>query len=396
MRAIPVSDSIHWVGAVDWNLRDFHGYETPRGTTYNAYLVQGADTIALVDTVKAPFVDELLSRIADVVDPAKVGLIVVNHVEPDHNGGLPAVMAAMPNARVVASAAGVKGIAEYHGGLVVDAVGADDVIDLGGRTLRFLPASMVHWPDSMFTYCPEVTTLMPNDAFGQHMASAERFADEVGVPLALEELGIYFANILMALDTPIEKAIAKLGESGWAPTVIAPSHGVIWRGEALAAALKSYERWTSNTLRDKVVVAYGTMWGSTDALARRIADGVAAEGVEVSLYDLAVSPISTITHDLLEAKGLLLGSSTLHRAMIFRVAGYLQWIAGLKPTGRLGGAFGSYGWSSGAVEQITARMTEIGFQMVGEPYKQKYRPTDEELMAAYQWGREFARAVKGA
>jgi anaerobic nitric oxide reductase flavorubredoxin len=216
------------------------------------------------------------------------------------------------------------------------------------------------------------------------------------VPLALEELGIYFANILMALDTPIEKAIAKLGEAGWAPTVIAPSHGVIWRGEALSAALKAYERWTTNTLRDKVVIAYGTMWGSTDALARRIADGVAAEDVEVSLYDLAVSPISTITHDLLEAKGLLLGSSTLHRAMIFRVAGYLQWIAGLKPTGRLGGAFGSYGWSSGAVEQITARMTEIGFQMVGEPFKQKYRPTEDELAAAFDWGREFARAVKSA
>jgi anaerobic nitric oxide reductase flavorubredoxin len=396
MRSVPVSDGISWVGAIDWNLRDFHGYETPRGTTYNAYLVVGSDKVALIDTVKAPFVDELLSRISDVIDPAKVDIIVVNHVEPDHNSGLPAVMAAMPNARVVASAAGVKGIAEYHGGLTVDAVGADDSIDLGGRTLRFLPASMVHWPDSMFTYCPEVTTLMPNDAFGQHMASAERFADEVGTPLALEELGIYFANILMALDTPIEKAIAKIAEMGWAPTIIAPSHGVIWRGEALPAALAAYDRWTSNTLRDKVVVAYGTMWGSTDALARRIADGVAAEGVEVSLHDLASSSISSITHELLEAKGLLIGSSTLHRAMVFRVAGYLQWIAGLKPTGRLGGAFGSYGWSSGAVEQITQRMVEIGFTMVGEPYKQKYRPTEDELAAAYQWGRDFARAVKSA
>ncbi len=396
MRAVPVSDSVHWVGAIDWNLRDFHGYETPRGTTYNAYLVQGADTIALIDTVKTPFVDELLSRVADFVDPSKVGLIVVNHVEPDHNSGLREVMAAMPDARVVASAAGVKGIAEYHDGLAVEAVGADDVIDLGGRTLRFLPVSMVHWPDSMFTYCPEVTTLMPNDAFGQHMASAERFADEVGTPLAIEELGIYYANILMGLGTHVAKAVAKIAEVGWAPTVIAPSHGVIWRGEALAKAIESYGRWTSNTLRDKVVIAYGTMWGSTDALARRIADGVAAEGVEVSLFDLAGSRIADITHELLEAKALLLGSPTLHRAMVFRVAGYLQWIAGLKPTGRLGGAFGSYGWSSGAVEQITARMTELGFTMVGEPYKQKYRPTQEELTAAFEWGREFARAVKGA
>jgi anaerobic nitric oxide reductase flavorubredoxin len=255
---------------------------------------------------------------------------------------------------------------------------------------------MVHWPDSMFTYCPEVSTLMPNDAFGQHMASAERFADEVGADLALEELGIYYANILMGLGTPVGKAVAKIAEVGWAPTVVAPSHGVVWRGDALGKAVEAYGRWTSNTLLDKVVIAYGTMWGSTDALARRIADGVAAEGVEVSLFDLAVSPVATITRELLEAKGLLLGSATLHRGMIFRVAGYLQWLAGLKPAGRLGGAFGSYGWSSGAVEQITARMTELGFQMVGEPYKQKYRPTEDELAAAFEWGREFARAVKQA
>jgi flavorubredoxin len=177
---------------------------------------------------------------------------------------------------------------------------------------------------------------------------------------------------------------------------VAPSHGVIWRGDALGRAIEAYGRWTSNTLRDKVIVAYGTMWGATDALARRIADGVAAEGVEVSLYDLAVSPIAAITADLLEAKGLLLGSPTLHKAMLYRVAGYLQWLAGLHPVGRLGGAFGSYGWSSGAVEQVTARMAELGFTMVGEPYKQKYRPTEDELAAAFEWGRAFARAVKEA
>lgn len=395
MRAIPVADGITWVGAIDWNLRDFHGYETPRGTTYNAYIVRGADKVALIDTVKAPFVDELLSRVAQVVDPASVDVIVVNHVEPDHNGGLPEVMAAMPNARVVASGSGVKGVAEYHDGLTVEAVGADDVIDLGGKTLRFLPMPMVHWPDSMFAYCPESACLMPNDAFGQHMASAERFADEVGVDLCLEELGIYYANILMPLGPQVAKAVEKIGAAGWTPSVVAPSHGVIWRGETFGRALAEYSRWTSNTLRDKVVVAYSTMWGSTDQLARAVVDGVASEGVETIMFDLAVSPIATVTHELLEAKGLLLGSPTLHHGMLFRVAGYLQWLAGLKPAGRLGGAFGSYGWSSGAVEQVGARMTEIGFTVV-EPYKQKFRPTEEDLAAAREWGAEFAKAVKKA
>ncbi|MDZ4063370.1 MAG: FprA family A-type flavoprotein, partial [Coriobacteriia bacterium] len=199
MRAIPVSDGISWVGAIDWNLRDFHGYETPRGTTYNAYLVQGSEKIALVDTVKARFTRELLSRVASILPPDAVDVIVVNHVEPDHNSGLRTVMAAMPDARVVATRAGVAGVAEYHDGLEIEIVGPDDVIDLGGKTLQFLPMPMVHWPDSMFTYVAEPKTLLPNDAFGQHMASSERFADEVGYDLALEELTVYFANILMPL-----------------------------------------------------------------------------------------------------------------------------------------------------------------------------------------------------
>ena len=303
MRAVPVSEHITWVGAVDWDLRDFHGFETPRGSTYNAYLVLGSDKIALVDTVKTPFVGELLSRVSEVVDPAKIDLIVVNHVEPDHNSGLPDVMAACPNARVVASPSGVRGVADYHDGLVVDAVGPDDVIDLGGVTLRFIGAPMVHWPDSMFTFCPEDAVLMCNDAFGQHLASAERFAEEVGVDLAIEELGIYYANILMGLESAMGKSFEKVAAAGWAYTTIAPSHGVIWRGEAMARAQEAYARWNRGEVRDKVVVVYSTMWGSTEQLANTIADAVIAEGVEAEVFDLADTPFAHIVYELLEREG---------------------------------------------------------------------------------------------
>ncbi len=209
MQSVQISEAIRWVGAIDWELRDFHGYETPRGTTYNAYLVRGEKT-ALIDTVKLPFVDELLSRVRSVMDPADVDHIIVNHIEPDHNGGLRAVMEAMPNAKVVATKTGAAGVFEYHDGLEIGVVGPDDVIDLGGRTLHFLPEPMVHWPDSMFTYCPEERVLMPNDAFGQHLASEERFADEVGVDLALEELVTYYANILMPLGKQVSKAVEQV------------------------------------------------------------------------------------------------------------------------------------------------------------------------------------------
>lgn len=394
MRAVPVSDGIDWVGVIDWNLRDFHGYETPRGTTYNAYLVRGSNMTALVDTVKTPFVEELLSRVSSIMDPADVDLIVVNHIEPDHNSGLRAVMAAMPNARVVASAGGVRGIIEYHDGLTVDAVGANDVIDLGGKTLHFMPMPMVHWPDSMFTYVPESKTLLPNDAFGQHMACAERFADEVGMELSLHELSEYYANILMPIGKQVAKSVEKVVEAGWELEVIAPSHGVIWRGDAIRQAIEAYGWMTESRTRDKIVVAYATMWGSTDVLARAIADGIAAEGTEVVLYDIAVSPIALITLELLDARALLLGSPTLHHGMLHHVAGYLQYLAGVKPPGKLAGTFGSYGWSSGATKQMDERLLDIGFEMPFESYTQKYRPTAEETQAAREWGASFARAVK--
>jgi anaerobic nitric oxide reductase flavorubredoxin len=395
MRAIPVSEHIRWVGGIDWNLRDFHGFETPRGSTYNAYLVRGETQTALIDTVKTPFVGEMLSRVAEVVDPASIDLIVVNHVEPDHNSGLRDVMAACPRARVVASPSGVRGVAEYHDGLVVEAVGPDDVIDLGGRSLHFLPMPMVHWPDSMFTFCPEEAVLMCNDAFGQHLASAERFADEVGPDLAIEELGVYYANILLPLGKQVAKAVEKVIGAGWDFKVIAPSHGVIWRGDVVAKALAAYSRWTSNTLRDAVVIAYSTMWGSTDALAKAIADGVASQGVDVALYDLAVTPYAQILYEFLETKGFIVGSPTLHHGMLFRTAGFLQYLGGLQPVGRVGAAFGSYGWSSGAAAQIVERLTAIGIDNCLEPYTQKYRPTADELAAAREWGASFARVVVG-
>lgn len=395
MIAKPITDSIHWVGAIDWNLRDFHGYDTPAGTTYNAYLVMGDDKIALVDTVKAAFVPELLQRVRSVVPLDKVDYIVVNHIEPDHNGGLAAVAAAMPQAKLVASGSGVRGIAEYHGPeLVVEAVNADTVIDLGGKTLRFMPMPMVHWPDSMFTYCPEVKCLMPNDAFGQHVASAERFADEVGQRLVIDEMTEYYANILMPLGAQVSKAIAKVVEAGWELDVVAPSHGVCWRGGMIETAVTVLSELAAGTTTDKLVICYSTMWGSTDLLAREIADGVTETGVKVHVFDLAVASYSHIMRHVLSARALLVGSPTLHHGMLHRNAGFLQYVAGLKPAGKIAGTFGSYGWSSGATKQMTGRLADIGFTQPEPDFTVKFRPNDDDLAAAREWGRRFGEHVK--
>ena len=394
MRATQVTNGIWWVGAIDWGLRDFHGFETPQGTTYNCYLVVGETGIALVDTTKAPFVPELLARIQSVVPLERVTHIIVNHIEPDHNGGLPGVMAAIPHARVVASPSGVRGVAEYHNGLEVEAVKADDVIDLGGKTLHFMAQPMVHWPDSMFTYCPEAAMLMPNDAFGQHVASEERFADEFGLEGALDELGIYYANILLPLGTAVGKAVTKVVDAGWKLDIVAPSHGLIWRGDDIGAILNAYARWGAGEKRDKALVVFSTMWGSTDAIARSVAEGIGATGVEVEVYDLALSPLAHITAELLEAKALVLGSPTLHHGMLYRVAGYLQYLSGLKPTDRIAATFGSYGWSKGADKEMRTRLEEIGFELPFEDFLVKFRPSAEDLTAAEAWGREIGEAVK--
>lgn len=395
MQAVRVADGINWVGVIDWNLRDFHGYEVTRGSTYNAYLVQGAEKTALVDTVKLPFVPELLARISTLVPLDSIDYIVVNHVEPDHNGGLRACMEAMPNAKVVASAGGVKGVAEYHGpDLQLAAVGDDDVIDLGGLTLHFAPMPMVHWPDSMFTYCPERCVLMCNDAFGQHLASGARFADEVGLELAMEELAIYFANILMPVAPQVAKAVEKIAEKGWTCETIAPSHGVIWRKRDVPAVIDAYDRYASGDTFNKVIIAYSSMWGSTDIMARAIADGVAETGACAHLYDLAVTHYSRVVRHIFDGRALLMGSPTLHRGMLHRPRGFLHYLAGLKPKDKIGGAFGSYGWSSGATKQITGELEAMGFEMPFSDITLKYAPTPEDIEACRQWGASFGRLAQ--
>jgi flavorubredoxin len=253
---------------------------------------------------------------------------------------------------------------------------------------------MVHWPDSMFSYCPEERVLMPNDAFGQHVSSSERFADEYGLDGALRQLGIYYANILLPLGTQVSKAVQKVLDTGWAIDVIAPSHGLIWRGDTNAPMLAEYARWTAGEKRDKAVVVFSTMWGSTASLAASITDGITAGGIEVAMYDLALTSHAHIAYELLEAKALVLGSPTLHHGMLYRVAGLLQYLEGLHPTERIAGVFGSLGWGGGAAKAMRARLEEIGFELPFEDFTQKFRPTAEDLANAEAWGRTIAEAVK--
>ena len=172
MQAIEIRPNIYWVGAIDWSMRSFHGYQTGRGTTYNAYLILD-EKITLIDTVKEGFAPELLARIKSVIDPAKIDYIISSHVEPDHSGAIPFMMQHCPKAKVITSLPNdEKGLKAHYGDLPYQGVKAGDSLSIGQRTLQFVPTPMLHWPDSMVTYCPEEKILFSNDAFGQHLASS--------------------------------------------------------------------------------------------------------------------------------------------------------------------------------------------------------------------------------
>src|SRR3990172_571977 len=298
MSKVTLADNIYWVGAVDWNIRDFRGYTTRRGTTYNAYLILD-DKIALIDTVRHTFSNDLLRNVCDIVSPEKIDYIIVNHVEMDHSSALPLVKEYMKNATLIASQKGKEAIIQHYGDhFNIETVKTGDQLKLGKRTLQFVEAPMLHWPDSMFTYVLPDKILMPNDAFGQHLATSQRFDDEVDQHILMEEAKTYYANILMLFGPLITRKIEEIVQMGIPISMIAPSHGVIWRSNP-SKIITAYLDWSAGKSKNKVVIVYDTMWGSTDKMARAIAEGAISQGVEVKFLKLRASDNSEAVTEIL-------------------------------------------------------------------------------------------------
>lgn len=393
MNKVFLADRINWVGVVDWNIRDFHGYITRRGTSYNSYLVQD-DKIALVDTVKYTFSNELLRNIGDFVDPRKLDFIIVNHVEMDHSSSLPTITKYAKNATLIASQRGKDAIIEHYGAdFNIQVVKTGDTLKLGKHTLSFIEAPMLHWPDSMFTYVVEDKILMPNDAFGQHLASAQRFDDEVDGHVLMEEAATYYANILMPLAPLITRKIQEVVKMNIPIKMIAPSHGVIWRSNP-SKIIKAYEDWSSNTSKNKVVIVFDTMWGSTNKMARAIAEGAVSQGVEVKLLKLRAANRTEAMTEILDAKAVVVGSPTLNNCIFPTVGSFLTYATGLKPKGKLWSFFGSYGWGGGAVRNMTEIAKKAGFQINEQSVEVKYIPKNEDLKTCVEFGQQIATRIK--
>ena len=385
-----IREGIHWVGAIDWNLRNFHGFITHRGTTYNAYLIVD-EKIALVDTVKEPFFPEMMRRIKEIVDPEKIDYLISNHTEPDHSGSIKKVLEVAENAELIASDFGTKSLRRYYGkDLEITSIKEKPSVSLGKRTLNFVPIPMVHWPDSMVTYVPEEKLLLSNDAFGQHLASSKRFDDEVDLAVLMQEATTYYANIVMPLWMSVSRAFKAL--EGLDIEVIAPSHGIIWRGNP-EMILDAYQGWVEGKSEKRAVIVYDTMWGSTEKVANALAEGISSEGVVVNLYRLRETHNSDVIAQILEAKAVLVGSPTLNNGLFPSVASFLAYMKGLKPRNKIGAAFGSYGWGGGAKRAIEAEMKASGIELLESGLDYNYRPTEKELEEAVEFGRTVARKI---
>ena len=393
MNKITLAEGINWVGVVDWNIRDFHGYVTKRGSTYNAYLIQDEKT-ALVDTVKHTFSNELLRNICELVDPEKIDYIIVNHVEMDHSSSLPVIAKYAKNATIIASPRGKDAIIEHYGAdFNIQTVQTGDQLKLGKRTLQFVEAPMLHWPDSMFTYVVEDKILMPNDAFGQHLASSERFDDEVDAHVLMEEATIYYANILMPLAPLIARKLEEVTKMGIPIDMIAPSHGIIWRSDP-SKIIKAYSDWSAGVSKNKTVIVFDTMWGSTDMMARAVAEGVASQGVDVKLLKLRASNRTEAMTEITDAKAVVVGSPTLNNGMFPTLGSFLTYATGLKPKGKLWAFFGSYGWGGGAVKAMTEMAQKAGFEVYEQSIQVKYVPDSEDLKKCFEFGQQIAAKIK--
>ncbi len=396
MKAVEIIKDVYWVGGIDYDVRNFHGYSytTHHGTTYNAYLITGEKT-ALIDAVYGPFSDEMFRRISSVVSTDEIQYVISNHAEMDHSGAVPEVLDRVKNATLVCTARATDVLKKhYPDGWNIQTVKTGEEVDLGGKTLRFYEAPMLHWPESMFTYYVEEEMLLPNDAFGQHYATEKRFSDEVDQNVLWREAEKYYANILWPLSRMVQRKIEEVVELGLPIKTIAPSHGLIWRKDPLQIVTRYLEWAKGERINSKVVITWDTMWQSTTKIARAIASGVNDEGLTPLLHLIPHSDRSDIMADLLEARGILVGCPTLHNDILPTVAPILSDLEVLKPVGKKCAAFGSYGWGGGSVKRIQESMERGKMDIVLEPFVLKWVPTDDELTKAYEYGREFARKVK--
>lgn len=395
LKAIKVTDKVYWVGAIDWAIRDFHGYATNRGTTYNAYIILD-EKVTLIDTVKKEFKEEFFTRISSIIDPEKIDYIISNHAELDHSGLLPDVIEHCKPEKVFASTMGVKALKAHFPKMTTEITALKDAekLSIGKSELSFIEARMLHWPDSMITYMEDEGILFTNDIFGMHLATLERFDDEVNENIINFEAAKYYANIVLPYSPFVTKLINKVESLNLNIKYLATDHGPIWR-KNIGTIISSYKEWAEQKPSNTAIIVYDTMWGSTHKMATAIAEGIRQEGVVARLTSLKASHRSDVMMKVFKAGALVVGSPVLNGTLFPTVVDVLTYIKGLRPTNLICSSFGSYGWNKGPLNELKDILTnEIKAEYVGDLVVSSYVPDDEVLNQCVEQGRLIAQKLK--
>jgi flavorubredoxin len=391
-RSVKITDNVTFVGKIDHELRSFHGEElsTFRGSSYNAYLVKGEKT-KLIDTVWTPFAKEFVDNLKSIIDLNEIDYVISLHGEVDHSGALPYLMREIPGTPIYCSVnalSSLKGM--YHQDWNFVPVKTGDKLDLGGKSLTFIEARMLHWPDNLMCYLDDEQILFSTDIFGQHISVEELYDDTYDLCEIMYEAKKYYANII----TPYAKmARVKLEEvlaMNLPIKLICPSHGVIWRSN-INAILENYQKWSSDYKENQICIVYDTMWNSTKMMAEAIAQGIGnmKTGVTVKVLNSSKRDKNDIIAEIFSSKAVLFGSSTVNRGILSSIATIFDLVTGLKFVGKKAAAFGSYGWGGEGVKILTEMATKAGFELVNEGIRAQWVPDEEALGRCIKFGEDF-------
>ena len=385
-----ISDTVTWVGKIDWELRTFHGeeYSTHKGSSYNSYLIKDDKTV-LMDTVWSPFSKEFIANLKNEIDLNKIDYIIMNHSESDHSGALTDLMKEIPNTPIYCTKSGVKIIkGHYHQDWNFVEVKTGDTLDLGKNKLTFVEAKMLHWPDTMFTYMSGENILFSNDGFGQHYASEFMYNDKVDQAELFQEAIKYYANILAPFSKFVTRKIEEILSFNLQVDMICPSHGIIWRDNPLQIVNK-YMEWANNYQENQITIIYDTMWNDTRRMAESIAEGIKSsnEEITVKIFNSSKTDKNDIITEVFKSKMVLVGSSTINKGILSSTAAILEMIKGLEFKGKKAAAFGSYGWSGESTKIITEDLKKSGFEIINDGIRELWNPDEDGLNRCRNFGK---------
>ena len=386
--------SVYWVGARDINNRHFHGelYPIDEGCTYNAYLIVD-DQVTLIDTVEEEFSQDCIERIQSVLGDRPVDNIIMQHAEPDHSGGLLEIKAIYPNAKIYASVGGVRNIkAQFPIDFEIQALKTKDTLNTGKYNFVFVEMQMIHWPDNMLTYCPELKTVFSNDAFGQHIVNYQLTDENLDKGFCLDKAKEYFANIVLPYTAQVKAKLNFIKSLNIEIETIMPAHGIIWK-QYVPDILAAYEDYANLTPSNKVVIVYQTVWKHTQQMAEALAEGFGDAGMDVKIYPLSTTKSSIIFKEIVDAKLICVGSGTYNNDISYSVGAFLTHLRAAKLKGKKGLGFGAFGWFPKVPSQIDQALTDAGLENVHDAISHVFSPKATDLENYYNIAQEIAKEL---